>query len=542
MNNSVAVLQARTNSSRLPAKVLLPINGIPLVVLAAKRAANRGRKVIVATSYKPSDDALAKVLGKHTLECFRGSLNNTLKRIVNALSEYDNRTIVFRLTADNVFPDGLLLDEIEEEFLDRRLEYLCCNGIQSGLPYGLSVEVMYLESLRDAYNSSADPFDQEHVTPSIIRKYGKKYFQKYKALNKGNYRCTIDTIDDYFSIAKIFENIKNPISIPSLSLVSMLDNLPYVPSVKKPLKRLVLGAAQLGMAYGVANESGQPSQIVSSDLVRTAISNGIEYIDTAYVYGNSEEVVKRSLSDGWGSRVNVITKLSPLIDCPVGAKNSTIKAFVDASIYKSCLQIGVKKLDVLMLHRVSHLTDWNGLVWDYLLELKELGVIGKLGVSAQNPKEVERSLSVDDVSFIQMPFNLLDWRWRKVISRIISTKQTRNLIIHVRSVFLQGLLLSDNESYWVKANTDNYQNITNWLDYQVTNKKRINRAELCIGYVSAMDWIDGLVIGMETMQQLNDNMFYFEQTSLTTIEIQELNKSCPIVEKNTLDPSLWKVF
>jgi spore coat polysaccharide biosynthesis protein SpsF (cytidylyltransferase family) len=125
---SVVVLQARTNSSRLPGKVLLPINGVPIVVLAAKRAATTGRDVVVATSNESSDNVLADLLIRHGLACYRGSLENTLERLVDALSGYGGDTMVFRLTADNVFPDGKLLDEIEYDFIRRELNYVCCNG------------------------------------------------------------------------------------------------------------------------------------------------------------------------------------------------------------------------------------------------------------------------------------------------------------------------------------------------------------------------------------------------------------------------------
>ena len=108
----VAILQARTNSSRLPGKVLLPINGIPLVVLAAQRASNTGIEVVVATSTETTDDALADLLSLHGIKYYRGSLDNTLDRIVSALSKYDDSCLVFRLTADNIFPDGLYLKHI----------------------------------------------------------------------------------------------------------------------------------------------------------------------------------------------------------------------------------------------------------------------------------------------------------------------------------------------------------------------------------------------------------------------------------------------
>ena len=155
----VAVLQARTNSSRLPGKVLLPIKGVPLVVLAARRAANKGIDVVVATSKEESDDALVRVLQEYGISFYRGSLNNTLERIVGALSGFDDETRVFRLTADNVVPDGQLLEEIAKDFENRKLDYICGNGVESGLPYGVSAELTYLKHLREAAISTQDKDD-----------------------------------------------------------------------------------------------------------------------------------------------------------------------------------------------------------------------------------------------------------------------------------------------------------------------------------------------------------------------------------------------
>ena len=120
-SDSIIVIQARTSSSRLPCKVILPIKGIPLAVLAAQRAANTNRKVIVATSEEKDDDLLIKELEKWDISYFRGSLNNVLGRIVEGLSSFDDDTVVFRLTADNVFPDGKLLDEMEIFFLKHNI-------------------------------------------------------------------------------------------------------------------------------------------------------------------------------------------------------------------------------------------------------------------------------------------------------------------------------------------------------------------------------------------------------------------------------------
>ena len=87
---SIIVIQARLNSTRLPAKALLPICGIPMVILATKRAANSGKRVLVVTSEHKSDDLLCQYLKLNHIEYFRGSLENTLERFVLALSDFED--------------------------------------------------------------------------------------------------------------------------------------------------------------------------------------------------------------------------------------------------------------------------------------------------------------------------------------------------------------------------------------------------------------------------------------------------------------------
>lgn len=538
---SVAVLQARTNSSRLPGKVLLPINGLPVVVLAAMRAANTGRQVIIATSVEQSDDGLAALLEAYGLCCFRGSLDNTLDRVVSSLAEFDDQTIVFRLTADNLFPDGALLDEIEKDFLNKNLDYLSCNGEASGLPYGMSAEVTRLCHLREAARVSVSAYDQEHVTPYIVRKFGSNFFQKYKNLKKGHFRCTIDCLDDYLGIQQVFANVIDPKNISSLELVHVLEKASYQPVVEHPVPRLVFGTAQLGSNYGIANITGQPDRKECQTLIKAAISNGVAYIDTANAYGNSEAMIGQSLKNGWVGRVKVITKLSPLQDCPVNASQAVLNAFVDASIFKSCSVLGIQKIDVLMLHRASHLFDWNGGVWNRLLEMQASGVIGELGVSVQNPAELAKSLDIPDVAYIQLPFNILDWRWDEVISDMLKAKVSRKLTIHVRSALLQGLLPSTNESHWQRAHIEQSSFVRDWLLAQTKTFQRVNVTDLCLSYVNSLPWVDGIATGMEIMDQLIENISYFNLPSLTMDQIEEIKKTRPKLSENSLNPAFWKI-
>lgn len=539
---SVVVLQVRTNSSRLPGKVLLPIGGYPIAVLAALRAANKGRHVIVATSVEQSDDGLAAIIESFGLNCFRGSLDNTLDRFVSALTSWDDNTMVFRLTGDNLLPDGALLDEVENEFLEKQIDYMGYDGEASGLPYGVSAEVTWLKHLREANRASKKKYDQEHVTPYIIRKFGFNAFEKYKSLRMEHYRCTIDCLDDYVVNQQVFSEISDPVNVTTTELIAKLKNSAFQPLATRPIPKLVLGAAQLGFNYGIANTTGQPNWETGKAIIKSAISNGVAYLDTARGYGESEEVIGQSLSQGWAGRVKVVTKLSALQDCPKEASQEVVKAFVDASFFQSCNSLRFQKIDVLMLHRASQLTDWSGAVWKRLLGLQAQGLIDELGVSVQNPEELEIALENSQITFIQMPFNIFDWRWDSVIPEILKIKASRKLIIHARSALLQGLLVSSEERHWHRANVtkEDQSVVGKWLMEQVKSCASLNVNDLCLSYVNSLPWIDGVVLGMETLDQLKDNVIYLNRPPLSEQQIDSIKAMRPKLSAETLNPALWK--
>ena len=537
---SVVIIQARTNSSRLPAKVLLPIGGMPVVVLAARRAANTGRQVIVATSYEKSDDYLANIVLQHGLSCFRGELDNTLARFVQALEGYDDNTILFRLTADNVIPDGQLLDELERDFQNRGLEYLACNGICSGLPYGMSVEVTRVKHMRQALSGNLSKYDVEHVMPAIIRRFGGSYFEKYLKKGMGHYRCTIDSLDDYLCVTRLFEYVKDPIHEDAFSLINRLKGMPFQPISDRPSSKLVLGAAQLGMDYGIANLSGQPSHELSNALIKTAVVNGVKYIDTARAYGTSELAIGGALSPDWQGRAKLITKLLPLNDLPANADIATCNAFVDSSIYQSLHALHTEQIDVLLLHRGEHIEKCGGEIWRRLLNHKGRGIIKELGVSVQTPGELTKVMHIPEIEHIQLPLNVLDWRWVDLGQKILAVKAKRKLCIHVRSVYLQGILLANDQTLWNRANVSNFPEIQTWLSNAVKSFSRDSSKDLCIAYVNGLNWVDGIVVGMETLEQLYENLALINRPPLDEQQISVINRTRPRLDESSLNPALWK--
>jgi spore coat polysaccharide biosynthesis protein SpsF len=461
---------------------------------------------------------------------------------VNALVSHTDDTLVFRLTADNIFPDGHLLDEIETDFMNRELDYLVCNGEGSGLPYGASVELMRLGNLREAATKTTASHDREHVTPYLQRQFGTTHFEKYKATRRGHFRCTVDCFDDYVGIQQVFADVDDPVEAPLSVLTKNLEHVDFQPFMDKPAKKLVLGSVQLGMPYGIDDTVQQPTFQTSEQLIKKAIGNGILHIDTARAYGSSESVIGDALKGGWRSRVDVITKLSPLADCPDDASDACVSAFVDASIFQSLSALRMDTLDVLMLHRAAHLFKWNGAAWRRLLELKNLGIITQLGASVQSPDELMEVMQVSDISFVQLPTNILDWRWDRVVPSVLEIKRSRSFVVHVRSSLLKGLLPSKQVAHWNTANVQDPHHVITWLEEQVHLLKKSSIADLCLSYVNSLPWVDGIVVGMETVAQLVANVTYLHQPPLTDEQVLGISNDRPKLGEATLNPSQWEAL
>jgi len=146
----LAILQARTSSSRLPGKVLKPILGKPMLLLQIERV-RRARKIdklVVATSNDPSDDGIEALCKQHGIDCFRGSLNDVLDRFYRAALTYNPEHIV-RLTGDCPLIDPELVDSIIDMHLEGNYDYTS-NAIQMTFPDGLDVEILTIKVLKEA--------------------------------------------------------------------------------------------------------------------------------------------------------------------------------------------------------------------------------------------------------------------------------------------------------------------------------------------------------------------------------------------------------
>lgn len=349
------------------------------------------------------------------------------------------------------------------------------------------------------------------------------------------FRCTIDSLDDYLQVVKVFENIVDPVAMPALELCMKLDSKARADS---RVAKLVLGGAQLGLNYGVNNSIGQPTTDDAHSLLSQAVRSGVYYIDTARAYGVSEKVIGEWLKQGWSGRCKVITKLDPLSSLNKDANLDLVRLSVSNSIIRSCHALVTNTLDVLMLHRAEHMTLWNGTILDELLHQQALGTVQEIGVSVQNPMELEAALANTSISFIQLPFNILDERWHSSIDKILAEKSKRNLTIHVRSVFLQGLLLSGNPTSWLNAHVENYQEVIQWLTDTAVQYNCSSIYELCVRHACSQSWIDALVLGCESREQLDNNITAMSFD--TPSPAFDVSLKVPFeLDQKTLNPAMW---
>ena len=207
----VAIIQARVGSSRLPGKVLMNIAGKTVLehIVERTKSSKLIGDIIIATSDQRGDDRIADISSSVSVNCFRGNEKRVLDRFVRASAKV-RADVVVRLTGDNIFVDGSLIDLALIEFLTDYpdLDYLG-NTDSCGFPFGLYVEVVRADVLAEI-SENADDREQEHVTIKVRNNLSLFRVKRLEAqLTFPNINLSIDTAEDYTRVKKIFEKLYN---------------------------------------------------------------------------------------------------------------------------------------------------------------------------------------------------------------------------------------------------------------------------------------------------------------------------------------------
>ncbi|MCP4049672.1 MAG: acylneuraminate cytidylyltransferase [bacterium] len=209
---ATAVIQARMGSTRLPGKVLMEVNGVPLLKYQIDRVrkAETIADIIVATTTSEIDDFIVDFCDSNEIKCFRGSENDVLDRYYQCAKQYNLKNIV-RLTADCPLSDPQVIDGVVNLFLQDKLDY-AVNTVPvdtSTFPDGFDVEVFTMEALEKAHQKCSDTNYREHVTFYFWKDdNGFKTGQLINDKDYSKYRLTVDYPEDFEVVDYIFNELE----------------------------------------------------------------------------------------------------------------------------------------------------------------------------------------------------------------------------------------------------------------------------------------------------------------------------------------------
>jgi glutamate-1-semialdehyde 2,1-aminomutase len=222
----VAIVQARMGSTRLPGKVMMPIQGRPMIEILLDRvvSAKRIDKVILATSANAENRPLVDHVSQRGHGVFLGSEDDVLARYVHAAREAD-ADIVVRITGDCPLIDAGIIDACIDSFIELGVDYLS-NTINPSFPDGLDVEVMRFGALERALKETEATFDREHVTP-YLRNSGR--FKVAAFQNDEDHsakRWTVDDQDDFTVVSRIFDHFSPDIHFGWNAVLALCEREP----------------------------------------------------------------------------------------------------------------------------------------------------------------------------------------------------------------------------------------------------------------------------------------------------------------------------
>ncbi len=303
--------------------------------------------------------------------------------------------------------------------------------------------------------------------------------------------------------------------------------------MKNQNKKIVLGTAELGMKYGLNNILGQPTKEDSFSILDKAFASGIDTFDSAWAYGNAEDLLGEWLKErSLVGKIKIISKMKPhaLNDYPDGTKAEEI---VMAEIGKSLKRLGVDFLDGYLLHSPYYIYSTH--VIDGLKKAKEKGLIKNYGVSTYDEPEALQAVELG-VDYIQIPYNVFDQRLDS--TDFFDSAKKNNVTVFARSPFLKGLLLMKPEEL-----PQHLKHIGPDLErfISISKKYNITPLEAALCFVDKECRADHIVYGVNTEKELEENIEIMDKISKINHNelIKEIKDNFRDLNRGAINPSLW---
>lgn len=283
------------------------------------------------------------------------------------------------------------------------------------------------------------------------------------------------------------------------------------------LERICIGTAQFGMNYGISNSKGQTPKKEVFKILDFAQKNQITWLDTAESYGNSQSILGEYLKYNRGF-FHVQSKI-----------NSEI-----LDINRTLNELQIDYLDSYLFHSYNQFKTNQKNIREKVLNLKKEGVCKALGVSIYNNEEGTDQELLDFADEVQLPFNLLDnYERRKNLIQILNGN---NIKIQTRSIFLQGLILLSNYSF--PKHLSGAKVIVDQLE-KIALRYKLTKSQLAIAYAFSYSFADKILMGVETLNQFEENLMFIKRLSNLGQDFIYEIESLQIAEINLLNPRTW---
>ena len=286
------------------------------------------------------------------------------------------------------------------------------------------------------------------------------------------------------------------------------------------MNRLALGTVQFGLSYGIANQAGQVSRPEAKAMLELALAHGVDTLDTAIAYGDSEACLGEVNTQGF----KVVTKLPA-----VPANCTDVSEWVQQQVSASLSRLGVTAIYGLLLHRSEQLLGPNGAqLYQALQALKDKDQVQKVGVSIYSPAELDALIPRYRFDLVQAPFNLVDHRFYS--TGWMRRLKDSDVEIHTRSAFLQGLLLM--------AHADIPSKFLPWDGlWQIWHKwladQSVSAVQACLAFSLSFPEIDRVVVGADSQSQLAQIIGAAKSQLIS----ETPNLEC--YDENLINPARW---
>lgn len=294
---------------------------------------------------------------------------------------------------------------------------------------------------------------------------------------------------------------------------------------------LSLGTVQLGLSYGINNADGKPSQDTANAILNCAMANGINTLDTAGAYGDSEVVIGNWLKTvPVEKRPFIVTKAANLKHGSLEVVREDLKSRVASSKER----LGVEQLDMLMLHHFDDYMCDKDNVRQVMEELKASGDVKFTGASAYSHHDYGE-IAASGFDATQIPINLFDWG--QIENGGLKKLEESGMMVFVRSVYLQGLVFQDPDKMDPRME---FARETLVKFRGLCAKYGLTPAALALSYALSLPGVTSLVLGSEKPEQVEQNAALLEQAvDLSAEQMAEIRANFIDTPVRVLNPSMW---